>query len=132
MEDRRRRYETMPGNPRFGKLIRRLREKKKKTDPTFSLRQFAQAVGLSATFISKMETGDYAPPAAAKIQKMAELLDYDPDELLALAGKMDPELGDIIREQPKAMPDLLRTARGLPEGELRKLIERAKKRDKDE
>ena len=119
----------MTGNPKFGKLIRRLREDKKKTDPKFSLRQFANAVGLSATFVSKMETGEYAPPSAVKIKKMAEVLGTDTDELLARAGKMDPELGEIIREKPKALPDLLRTVRGMSEEQLRKLTEEACKRE---
>jgi len=119
----------MPGNPEFGKLIRRLREQKKKADPNFSLRRFAEAVDLSATFVSKMETGEYAPPSHEKIKKMAELLEYDPDELLALAGKIDPELGDIIRERSKVLPDLLRSVRGMSEEDLRLLAEEARKKD---
>jgi len=119
----------MPGNPEFGKLIRRLREQKKKADPNFSLRRFAEAVDLSATFVSKMETGEYAPPSHEKIKKMAELLEYDTDELLALAGKIDPELGDIIRERSKVLPDLLRSVRGMSEEDLRLLAEEARKKD---
>jgi len=119
----------MPGNPEFGRLIRHLREQKKKADPNFSLRRFAEAVGLSATFVSKMETGEYAPPSHEKIKKMAELLEYDTDELLALAGKIDPELGDIIRERSKVLPDLLRSVRGMSEEDLRLLAEEARKKD---
>ena len=99
------------GNKAFGKRIRELREAKKRTDPKYSLRQFAQAAGISATFLSKVETGEFDPPAPDKIKKMAELLGVDSDELLALAGKVDPELPEIIREQPRAMADFLRTAR---------------------
>jgi transcriptional regulator with XRE-family HTH domain len=101
----------MAGNPKFGKRIRDLREEKKKTDPRFSLRQFAEAAGISATFLSKVETGEFDPPASDKIKRMAELLDVDSDELLALAGKVDPELPEIIKSQPKAMADFLRTAK---------------------
>ncbi|MBF0418160.1 MAG: helix-turn-helix transcriptional regulator [Magnetococcales bacterium] len=103
----------MAGNPAFGKRIRDLREAKKASDPSFSLRQFAQAAGISATFVSKIENGEFDPPAVDKIKRMAVLLEVDPDELLALAGKVDPELPEIIREQPKAMADFLRTARDL-------------------
>ncbi|MBF0153937.1 MAG: helix-turn-helix domain-containing protein [Magnetococcales bacterium] len=101
----------MAGNPEFGRRIRELREARKETDPEFSLRRFAVAVGISATFMSKVENGEFDPPAVDKIKRMAALLDIDPDELLALAGKVDPELPEIIREQPKAMADFLRTAR---------------------
>jgi transcriptional regulator with XRE-family HTH domain len=82
-------------------------------DPAFSLRQFAAAVGISPTFLSKVENGESTPPSAENIQKMAALLDYDADELLALAGRFDPALEDIIAEQPKAVADLLRTAKSL-------------------
>jgi len=119
----------MPVDPEFGKLIRRLREEKKRTDPSFSLRRFAEAVGISATFISKMETGDYAPPSHEKIKRMAELLEYDPDELLALAGKIDPELNDIIRERSGVLPDILRSMRGMSEEDLRRLADQARKKE---
>jgi transcriptional regulator with XRE-family HTH domain len=117
-------------NERFGRRIRELREDKKVTDPSFSLRRFAQAVGLSATFVSRMENGEASAPGAEKVKRMAHLLGADADELLALAGKVDPELPEIIRERPKAMADLLRTARdqGLTEEEIRKVTEELKSR----
>jgi transcriptional regulator with XRE-family HTH domain len=110
----------------FGKRVRELREAKKLSDSRFTLRRFAQEVGVSATFVSRMENGEAPPPKAEKVKKMAELLGEDPDELLALAGKVDPELPEIIRERPKAMADLLRTARaeGLTEEEIRKVTDR--------
>ena len=49
----------MAGNLAFGKRIRDLREARVKTDPTFSLRQFAERVGISATFLSKVERGEF-------------------------------------------------------------------------
>ncbi len=101
----------MAGNPAFGRRIRELREAKKRLDPKFSLRQFALAAGISATFLSKVETGEFDPPGSDKIKRMAELLGVNADELLAQAGKVDPELPGIILDQPKAMADFLRTAR---------------------
>ena len=101
----------MSGKTLFGRCIRKLREERRRNDPEFSLRRFAANVGISATFLSKIETGDFAPPAPDKIKRMAELLDTDPDELLALAGRVDPELNAIIRDQPRAVADFLRTIR---------------------
>ncbi|MDP9475906.1 MAG: helix-turn-helix domain-containing protein [Actinomycetota bacterium] len=117
-------------NEEFGRRVRELREHKKATDPSFSLRRFAQAVGLSATFVSRMETGEAQPPGAEKVKSMAYLLGADADELLALAGKVDPELPEIIRKQPRAMADLLRTARdqGLTEEEILSVTEELKSR----
>ena len=105
----------------FGERVRRLREAKKTEDPAFSLRRFAQAVGVSATLMSRVENGDGLPPGAEKIKRMPELLGEDPDELLALAGKVDPELPEIIRGTPMEMADVLRTARyqGQTEDEIR-------------
>lgn len=118
----------------FGRRVRELREAKKARDPNFSLRRFAQAVGISATFLSRVENGEATPPMAEKVKKMAVLLGADPDELLALAGKVDPELPEIIRGRPRAMADLLRTARdeGLTEEELDDVTEGLKARRRGE
>jgi len=114
----------MAGNKAFGDYIRKLREGKKKTDPRFTLRKFAEAVGLSPTYISKIETSDFDPPAPDKIQKMAELLEVNPDELLALAKKVDPAIPELIKKQP-AMADFLRAAdeKGFTAEQLMKMIE---------
>lgn len=120
----------MAGNPEFGRRIRQLREARKKDDASYSLRKFAEAIGISPTFLSKVEKGEFDPPAPGRIKKMAELLEVDADELLALARKMDPDLKEIIQDQPKAMADFLRTARDLnvSDDELRKLTERLRRR----
>jgi HTH-type transcriptional regulator, competence development regulator len=115
------------GNPAFGARIRELRLAKVKSDPNFILRRFAEAVDLSPTFISKMERGDFDPPRAEKVKKMAELLDVSADELLALANKVDPDLETIIKEQPSTVPDLLRTVRGMSDKDLRNLTEYLRK-----
>lgn len=113
----------MAGSESFGERVRRLREARRETAPEFSLRRFAQQVGISATFLSKIETGEFSPPSAENIKKMAELLGADPDELLALAGKIDPDLNRIIMNRPRAMADFLRAARdtGLSEKRLREM-----------
>ena len=118
----------MAGNAEFGKRIRGLREAKLRTDPKYTLRKFAEAAGISPTFLSKVERGEFDPPKAEKIIKMAELLGVDADELLALADKFDPELGRIIKEQPTALPDLLRTVRGMSAENLRKLLAQARRK----
>jgi transcriptional regulator with XRE-family HTH domain len=100
-----------PVSSDFGKRIRELREEKRKLNPAFSLRRFAQEIGVSATYLSKVETGEALPPKAEKIIKIAILLEINADELLALAGKVDPVLPEIIIDQPRAIADFLRTAR---------------------
>lgn len=66
----------------FGKFIRAKRE-----ESGMSLRRFARAVGMSPTYLSKIEREDFQPPGEEKIVKMAELLNIDSDVLLAMAGK---------------------------------------------
>jgi len=112
----------------FGQRIRKRREEKRKTDPAFSLRRFALAVEISAAFLSKVEMGEAPPPKAEKIIKMAELLEINPDELLSLAGKVDPVLPEIIREQPK-MADFLRMARevNITDEQIERLTKKLKK-----
>ncbi|MFA5291909.1 MAG: helix-turn-helix transcriptional regulator [Phycisphaerae bacterium] len=112
----------MPGKREFGNKIRKLRDAKKAIDPKFSLRQFALAVGISATYLSRIENGDFDPPAPETIKKIAALLGTDADELLALAGKTDPALQKIIMEKPKMMADFLRKASGISEKDLKKII----------
>jgi hypothetical protein len=58
---------------------------------------------------------------------MAELLGVDADELLNLANKFDPELEEIIKSEPIALPDLLRTVKGMSTDELRQLTAQIKK-----
>lgn len=122
----------MSGNPAFGQRIRDLREARKRTDPNFSLRKFATAVGISPTFLSKIETGEFDPPKAEKIITMAELLGVDADELLALAEKVDPELTEIIREKPGAVAEFLRTTRGISAERLRQITARVRREAESE
>ncbi len=78
---------------------------KKAVDPSFSLRQFAVKVGISATFLSKVETGEFDPPSAENIIKMAELLDVDADVLPARS----PPQGEFEFERdvsPGDWPDM--------------------------
>ncbi len=119
----------MPGNKAFGDRIRELREERKRTDPNFSLRKFAAAVEISPTFLSRIERGEFDPPAADKIIRMAELLGIDVDQLLALANKVNPELTEIIQEKPQAVADFLRTTRGMSAERLREITERLRQEE---
>ena len=61
---------------------------------------------------------------------MAELLDANADEWIALAGRVPEDLSEIIHEAPAEISDLLRTVRGMTAEQLlrlRKAAERMKK-----
>ena len=112
---------------------------KKLTDTRYTLRGFAEMVKISPTLLCKVEAGEFSL-GVDKIKTIAGLLDYDADELLALANRVDPELNGYIIQQPKAMAMFLRTASGLSAEALDRLnkyaqveaeIEKSKEAEKD-
>ena len=106
---------------RFGARVRRLREER-----DIGLRPFARTVGISATYLSKVERDELPPPAEGRVKEIARLLGQDPDELLALAGRVASDLGAIIRGRPREMASFLRTISGLGPEEIRRLEEQAR------
>lgn len=106
---------------KFGETIRRLREERLKKEPGFTLRKFAERVGVSPTYLSKIERDEFPPPSEKKIIAMAEALGADPDELLALAGKVASDLSRIILKRPRVMAEFLRKAGTLREEDIRKM-----------
>ena len=112
----------------FGEVLREARIAK-----GYSLRKFAEKVGISPTYLSLVEQGKVeSPPTADRVKKMAELLDENSDEWIALAGRVPDDLPEIIQQQPTEMPELLREASGLTAEQLRKVTDQIRKlKDKD-
>jgi HTH-type transcriptional regulator, competence development regulator len=106
----------------FGALVRREREAKE-----IGLREMAKKIGVSPTYLSKIELGDFDPPAEDKVKKIAEIIGRDPDELLALAGRVATDLTDIICQRPREMADFLRAAKGLAAEDMARLARQAQK-----
>ena len=107
---------------KFGAFIRRERQAKE-----IGLREMAKKVGVSPTYLSKVERDEFSPPAEDKVRKIARIIGLDADELLALAGRVASDLTDIIRERPREMADFLRAARGLPAEDMARLARQAQK-----
>ena len=80
----------------FGTLVRQLR-----AQIGYSLRELARRVDLSPNFLSKRELGHFPPPGEQKIVLIAETLDQNKDEMLALVGKVSSDLIEIILQRPK-------------------------------
>lgn len=110
----------------FGQVLREARLEKK-----YSLRKFAQLVGISPTYLSQVEQSNVDPPTADRVKKMAEILEVDVDEWTALAGRLTEDLPGIIHESPKDVPDLLRAVRGMSPDQLRRLREEAERMKKE-
>ena len=79
----------------FGEHIRQWRGERE-----VGLRRFAKAVGVSPTFVSKMELGTGPLPGEETIRKMAVYFGKDPDDLLAMAGKVGSDVLAIIIQEP--------------------------------
>ena len=96
----------------------------------FGLRELARRVGISATYLSRIETGEERrPPSEEALTALARDLAADPDELLALAGRVPADVLDILLADRTLWAtlrqvanvgmtgDLMRAQLGLPEDE---------------
>ena len=107
---------------RFGEFVRRKREARE-----IGLREMAKMIGVSPTYVSKVERDEFPPPAEDKVRLIAEVIGCDVDELLARAGKVASDLSDIIKRNPVEVAALLRTTKGLTADELTRLAREAQK-----
>jgi transcriptional regulator with XRE-family HTH domain len=112
----------MTGGEKFGAFIRREREGRE-----IGLREMAKKIGVSPTYLSKIERDEFTPPAEDKVRAIAQIIECDPDQLLAMAGRVPSDLADIIKRHPVEMSALLRTANGLTAEDLVRLAREAGK-----
>ena len=61
----------------FGDYIRQKRERLRRNDRRYSVRQVAQRIGVEPAYLSKIERGDFAPPSEEKIALLAQELGED-------------------------------------------------------
>ena len=99
----------------FGENICEWRLEKK-----IGLRRFAKAVGVSPTFISKMELGTGPLPGEETICRMAKFFGKDPDVLLAMADKVASDVLAIIIRNP-AYADFIRAKAHLTKEEWQQI-----------
>jgi transcriptional regulator with XRE-family HTH domain len=111
---------------KFGEFVRRERLEKE-----IGLREMAKMIGVSATYLSKVERDEFPPPAEDKVRKIAGIIGCDSDELLARAGRISSDLSEIIKEHPREIATLLRTTKGFSIFTLANLVQQAKE-TKDE
>ncbi len=107
---------------KFGKFVRRAREAK-----DIGLREMAKMVGVSPTYLSKVERDEFAPPAEDKVKAIAQIIGCDVDELLGRAGRVSTDLSDIIKRHPVELAALLRTTKGLTTEDIARLARTAQK-----
>jgi len=87
----------------FGQRLRELRKAQ-----GLSQRELASRVGISFTYLSKLENGAMHPPRGKTITALANALDTDADELFGLAKKVPSQFLDHVNP---AVIKLIRTLR---------------------
>lgn len=107
---------------KFGAFVRRHREAKE-----IGLREMAKMIGVSPTYLSKVEREEFAAPVEDKVRAIAKIIGCDADELMARAGRVSSDLADIIKSNPVELAALLRTTKGLTADEVTKLARQAQR-----
>jgi|SRR3954447_7384819 transcriptional regulator with XRE-family HTH domain len=111
----------------FGQTVREMREAQ-----ALGLRTFAERLGISPAYLSRIERGKEHPPKPEIIKRMATLLGGDPDLLFRLSESTDPDLADFMNIVPEAA-QFLRTAKtlGLRGEDFEVLTEEIRERSRD-
>ena len=106
---------------KFGDYIRNARLDLQDKDRRYSMRQIAFKVGIEPSYLSKVERGLEAPPSVATITRLADALGENIDILLALAGKVSPDLTTAIVRRPALFSQLIRELNTLPDQALTRI-----------
>lgn len=106
----------------FGDTVKEVRERLRREDRRFSLRQVALRVGIEPAYLSKIERGQVPPPSEATTVRLAKELSQDPDVFLALAGKVSGDLQEIIRKRPKLFAELIRQLKEAPDHAILRVV----------
>ena len=99
----------------LGTKIKELRGERK-----MSMRGLARAVDVTPMHISNIEKG-FTKGSSELISKIAKALDTDVDQLLHLADRVDPEVVEVIQNNPDSVPNFLRAAKDLSSDDWEKL-----------
>ena len=106
----------------FGPTVRDIRERLRRDDRSYSVRQVARRVGIEPAYLSKIERSEVAPPSEATTVRLAQELGEDPDVMLALAGKVSADLQEIIRKRPRLFADLIRQLKEVPDEAVLRVV----------
>jgi transcriptional regulator with XRE-family HTH domain len=78
----------------FGTQLRELRK-----SAGLTLRELAEKVNVNFTYLSKIENGALPPPSEKVVKQLAAVLNYNEDELLALAGIIPADIAEILKDR---------------------------------
>lgn len=99
----------------------------KRQEQEIGLREMAKKIGVSPTYLSKVERDEFGPPTEKRIRAIAEIIGCDADKLLAMAGRVSSDIADIIKKRPTETSVLLRSTKNLSAEEIEHLTRNVKK-----
>lgn len=86
----------------FAEILRQLR-----TDAGVGIKRLAPELGVSYSYVSKLENGEVGP-SEELVGRIAAYFKYDRDRLLLSAGKVPPEILRILQDHPDDAIEFLR------------------------
>lgn len=101
-----------------------IRESREQSEEFRSLRHFADALGKSPSWVSKVERNLEVPGMETLLQ-IATLLKVNPDELLKRADRLDPAVEKALIERYTEVSVLLRTIKDMTPQQIDTLNKRA-------
>ena len=107
----------------FGSYLRKVREHKQRSDRSFTLRGLAAKADISPTYLSRIETGDLPPPQDDVLLRLALALGEDLDVLFGVAGRVSPEIQEVIAARPKTFAAMIRKFKDAPDDILQALTD---------
>ncbi len=111
----------------FGSYIRWLRQQRYQSNRDYTLQQTAERLGISRTYLCRIERNDVSPPTEDVIRRLAADLDENADVLLALAGRLASDVNQAIIQRPILFAELIRTWSDLSDEELTELLDQFRK-----
>ena len=101
-----------------------------RSENNMGIRELGRAVGVTGMHISNIEKSK-SSPSPELVQKIARALNANVDELLYLAEQIDPEVVEVIHNQPYVIPSFLRSAKNLTPAQWEKLQKQVEKMNKE-
>lgn len=111
-----------PARKHIGEIIR-----EKRLAKGLTLRKFAALLDVSPTYVSLFEQGDAPPPTDERLRQIAKVLGEDPDELIAMAGRVPEGFSKAVQQNPQEMATFLREVSGLTAEQIAKLTQQARR-----
>jgi transcriptional regulator with XRE-family HTH domain len=87
---------------RFGKLLRQLRATR-----GLGIKKLAPELGVTYSYLSKLENSEVGP-SEDMVGRVAKYFGYDKNRLLLSAGKVPPDVLEILQNHPEEAVEFLK------------------------